>query len=285
MNSDLSTSDNRAMNEPILVIERNSGFNFSELREIWAYRELLWVLVARDIKLRYKQTVLGSAWAIIQPVTTMVVFSIFFGKLAQIPSDGLPYPLFAFAGILPWLFFSNAVASAGNSLVGSAQLVSKIYFPRLIIPLASIGAAALDFAVASVVLLVMMLAYGIGFGLGLLLLPVLALGVGIAALSIGIALSALNVAYRDFRYVIPFLLQLWMLVTPVAYPTSLVPEMWRPVYYLNPMVGMVDAFRSILLGRPLDLSGLLVSCASVVVLLIIGISYFKSVERKFADII
>ena len=267
------------------IIEPIKGWRSLDLKELWAYRELLFVLTMRDIKVRYKQTVLGFTWAIIQPVMMMVVFSIFFGRLAKMPSDGLPYPIFVYAGLLPWTFFANAVSSSANSLVGSANLVSKVYFPRLIIPLASIGSGLVDFAIASIILLALMLFYGVGWSLNLLLAPLLVAGVIFIALGVGTFLSALNVAYRDFRYVIPFMIQFWMFATPVVYPASLVPEAWRWALYLNPMAGFVEGFRAAFLGRPFDFGGIALSLGVAVAMFFVGVAYFEKVERQFADII
>jgi len=267
------------------VIEPTKGWRNLDLKELWAYRELLWVLTLRDIKVRYKQTVLGVVWALIQPVMLMVVFSIFFGRLAKIPSDGYPYPIFVYAALLPWVFFANAISSSASSVVGSANLISKVYFPRLIIPLASIGAGLIDFAIATLVLLLLMIFYGVGWSVNLLAAPVLVVAVLFTALGIGTFLSALNVAYRDFRYVIPFLIQLWMFATPVVYPASLVPEKWQWILYLNPMAGLIEGFRSAFLGRPFDFEALGISFAVAVIIFLIGVAYFEKVERRFADII
>lgn len=254
-------------------------------RELWAYRELLLVLTARDVTVRYKQTVLGTAWAVIRPLTAMLIFSVTFGRLARMPSDGMPYPLFVYAGLLPWTFFSNTVGTSGQSLVGSAHLVSKVYFPRLIIPLSSIGAGIVDLLVSTVILLSMMLWYGAGWGPHLLAAPFLLAAVIFAALGVGTLLSALTVAYRDFTHITPFLLQIWMFVTPVVFPISLVPVGWRRAVYLNPMTGLVDGFRSAFLGRPFDVAGIGISAAVAVLLFLAAVVYFEHVERRFADII
>ena len=271
--------------EHVTVIAPQKGWRTVDLKELWAYRELAFVLIGRDVKVRYKQTVLGAAWAVIQPFMLMVVFSIFFGKLAKMPSDGLPYPLFVYAGILPWTLFANAVTGSANSLVGSAQLVGKVYFPRLVIPLSSIGSAIIDFAIASLILLMLMLYYGLGWSLNLLAAPLLIAGVAFVALGVGTLLSALNVAYRDFRYVIPFLIQLWMFATPVVYPASLVPEEWRWALYLNPMAGFVEGFRAAFLGQPFDIGAIALSLGVAVTMFVIGVAYFERAERRFADII
>lgn len=271
--------------EHVTRIRPRQGWRSLDLKELWAYRELLWVLTMRDIKVRYKQTVLGVAWAVIQPVMTMVVFSIFFGRLAKMPSDGFPYPVFVYAALLPWTFFANAIGNSSNSLVGSANLVSKVYFPRLIIPLASVGAGLIDFAISAVILLLLMLVYGVGWSANLLLAPLLVLAVIFTALGVGTLLSALTVAYRDFRYVIPFLIQLWMFVTPVVYPASLVPERWQWLLYLNPMAGLIEGFRSAFLDRLFDGVGLAISFVVAAGFFLVGVLYFEKVERRFADII
>jgi lipopolysaccharide transport system permease protein len=271
--------------EHVTVIEPIRGWHALDLRELWAYRELLLVLTMRDIKVRYKQTVLGAAWAILQPFATMVVFTIFFGHLANMPSDGYPYPVFVYSALVPWTFFANAITSSSNSLVGSAHLVTKVYFPRLIIPLSAVGVGIVDFAVASSILLAMMLFYGVGWSLNLLMAPVLLLAIMFAALGAGTCLSALTVSYRDFRYVVPFMVQLWMFVTPVVYPASLVPTQWRWLFYLNPMSGLIEGFRSVFLAKPFDFFGLAISAGVAIGLLLVGVAYFGRVERRFADII
>lgn len=269
----------------VTVIEPPKGWRSLDFRELWAYRELLWVLAMRDVTVRYKQTVLGFAWAVIQPVMLMVVFSIFFGKLANLPSDGVPYPIFVYAGLLPWLFFANALGLAGNSLLTSSNLVSKVYFPRLIIPISSMGSALADFLVGSAVLLVLMVIYGVGWSANLLMAPVLTLGIIFSALGVGTFLSALVVTYRDFRFVLPFMVQLWMFVTPVIYPASMVPDKWRWVFYLNPMAGLIDGFRSAVLGKPFDFMAIGISLVVALVFFVVGVSYFEKVERRFADVI
>ena len=269
----------------ITLIEPRRGWHMLDWRELWAYRELLWVLTARDVKVRYKQTALGAAWAVIRPLLTMVIFSIVFGQLAKMPSDGYPYPVFVYAALLPWTFFAAAITSSGQSLVGSANLVSKVYFPRLIIPLSSIGAGLVDLAIATVVLLAMMAWYGVGFTWNLLAAPLLLAGVVFVALGVGTLLSALTVAYRDFTHLTPFLVQIWMYVTPVIYPVALVPEQWRWLLYLNPMTGLIEAFRSAFLGKPFDAGGIGLSFAVAFAIFALGVAYFERVERRFADII
>jgi len=271
---------------PVLILRPSTGFLRLDLKALWEYRELLYFLVWRDIKVRYKQTALGAAWAILQPVMTMVVFSIFFGRLAKVPSDGVPYPIFAYVALLPWQLFAFALSESSNSLVASQNLITKVYFPRLVIPISSVLAGLVDFAIAFVILLAMMLYYGIVPTAAMALLPLFLLFAVATALSVGLWLSALNVKYRDVRYTIPFLTQFWMFATPVAYPSSLVPEKWRALYGLNPMAGVVEGFRWALLGKshaPGPLLG--VSVAAVVVLLIGGLRYFRKTESTFADVV
>jgi len=268
-----------------IIIEPKGTWSGLKWRELWQYRELIRFLVVRDIKVRYRQTVLGGLWAILQPFMSMVVFTIFFGMLAKIPSDNIPYPIFVYTALLPWQFFSNGISNAGNSVVASSHLISKVYFPRIMIPAASLGSGLLDFFVAFIILILMMFYYGIYPGWGLFLLPLLMLGVIIATLGIGMMLSALNVAYRDFRYVIPFLVQFWLFATPVIYPASIIPEKWRWLINLNPMAGLITAFRSSLLNMPVMWHDLALSMLVSFVLLFLGIIYFNSMERRFADII
>ena len=256
-----------------------------DLHDFWAYRDLLYFLTWRDIKVRYKQTMLGAAWAVLQPLLTMVVFSIFFGRLAKVPSDGIPYPIFSYAGLLPWTFFAYALGQSSNSLVGGASLVSKVYFPRLIIPVASVLSGVVDFAFALVMMFVLMIYYGVQPSLAVVLLPAFFLLALITALGVGLWLSALNVEYRDVRYVVPFLTQLWLFGTPVAYPSSLLQEPWRTIYALNPMVGVVDGFRWALLGTNMPGPMILVSAVAAIGLLVSGAFYFRRLERSFADII
>jgi lipopolysaccharide transport system permease protein len=267
------------------IIEPKGKLGGSQLRELWQYRELLRFLVVRDIKVRYKQTVLGGLWAILQPFMSMIVFTIFFGHLAKIPSDGLPYPIFVYTALLPWQFFSGGIGNSGNSLVANSHLISKVYFPRMIIPAATLGAGCLDFLIAFVILILMMFYYGIFPGVGIFLFPFLMILVALASLGVGMILAALNVAYRDFRYVIPFLVQFWLFATPVIYPASLVPGKWRWLVNLNPMAGLITGIRSSLLNLPIYWTDILISGTISVVLFVIGILYFKKMERRFADII
>jgi lipopolysaccharide transport system permease protein len=266
------------------VIEPPKGWRMLDWRELWAYRELLWVLAARDVKVRYKQTALGAGWAILRPFTTMVIFSVVFGHLAKMPSDGYPYPVFVYSGLLPWVFFAGSISASGQSLVGSSHLISKVYFPRLIIPLASAGAGLVDL-VSTGILLLMMPWYGIGWSWSLLAAPALLIAIVFAALGVGTLLSALTVQYRDFAHITPFLVQVWMYVTPVIFPVSLVPSQWRWLLYLNPMTGLVEGFRSAFLGKPFDMAGVAISIAIAIGVFILGVAYFEKVERRFADII
>lgn len=272
--------------KPTLVLQASKGLVRLNLAEVWAYRELLFFLVWRDVKVRYKQTALGAAWAVLQPVATMVVFSVFFGWLAKMPSDGVPYPVFAFAALLPWQLFSFALNESSNSLVSSQNLITKVYFPRLVVPIAAVLGGLVDFAIALVVLFALMCFYHIVPTMALGMLPLFVLLTIMTALAVGLWLSSLNVKYRDVRYTIPFLTQLWLFATPVAYPSSLVPAKVRALYGLNPMVGVVDGFRWSLLGnaqRPEPL--IIVSTVAVAVLLIGGLMYFRKTERTFADVV
>ena len=272
--------------QPVLLIQPSRGFLRLNLKDVWAYRELLYFLVWRDIKVRYKQTALGAAWAIIQPVMTMVVFSVFFGRLAKVPSDGIPYPVFSFAALLPWQLFAFSLSESSNSLVGSQNLITKVYFPRLVIPLSSVLAGVVDFGIAFVVLLGLMIYYGIHPTGAVIWLPLFVLLALATALSVGLWLSALNVKYRDVRYTIPFLTQFWMFATPVAYSSTLVPEKWRALFGLNPMAGVVEGFRWALLGKSGGPGALLwVSVMAVLLLLIGGLFYFRKTEATFADIV
>jgi lipopolysaccharide transport system permease protein len=261
---------------------RAAGFG---LRELWEHRELVSFLVWRDLTLRYRQTVLGAAWALIQPLTAMVIFSLVFGRLARMPSDGVPYPLWSFAGLLPWTYFANGVTQAAASLVGSANLITKVYFPRLAIPVAATLSGLVDLAIGLVMLAALMLVYGVAPGPGLVLLPGAILFAVVAAIGAGSWLSALNVEYRDVRYVVPFVIQVWLFATPVVYPSSVLPPAWRMVAGLNPMTGVVDAFRWGLFGRPTEPATLLTSGAVVLVILVGGLLYFRRVEERFADLV
>lgn len=271
---------------PLLVIEPTPGWRLVNLRELWRYRELLFFLTWRDVKVRYKQTVLGVLWAVIQPVMAMVVFTIFFGKLGKLDQFTTEaYPIFVFAGLVPWNFFGQAVSHSGQSLISEANLLTKVYFPRLIIPCASVGSLLVDFAVSFVVMLGLMIYYGVSPTVNLLMVPVLVFTTIFTALGVGTILSALAVAYRDFRYVIPFMVQIWMFASPVAYPLKIVPEKWQLVYALNPMAGVISGFRSAMLGEPFRWGVLGVSFAVAAILFLIGAFYFRRIERRFADIV
>jgi lipopolysaccharide transport system permease protein len=269
-----------------IIIEPPKGWAPIALNELWKFRELIFFLTWRDIKVRYKQTVLGISWAILQPVLTMIIFSIIFGRMAKLPSDGIPYPIFIFTALLPWQLFAFALSQSSNSLVGNQNLISKVYFPRLVIPFSSVLAGVVDFAISFVVMIGLLLYFGIGLTPALLLLPIFLLLALICAIAVGLWLSALNVKYRDIRYVVPFLTQFWMYATPIAYSSSLIPEKWHWLYSLNPMVGVVEGFRLSLLGKSsLDVFSLCISAFMVLVLLIGGLYYFKRMETSFADII
>ena len=271
---------------PVTVIERKPGWRVVDLGELWRYRELLFFLTWRDIKVRYKQTVLGAAWAILQPLATMLVFNLFFGRVASNPSSTVPYSLFVLAGIVPWMFFSNAIAQAGQSVVGSQNLVTKIYFPRLIIPMGAVGAGLIDFAISFVMMVAMMAWYGMAPGWSLALVPLLSLCLVITALGVGALLSALTVMYRDFRHVVPFLVQFWMFATPCIYLQK--ESAWpgaRLLLPLNPAYGLIANLRAALLSLPLDLPALVISSLVGVILLILGCFSFRQMEGSFADVI
>ena len=275
-----------ASSHPVVILRPSGRFTRLNLGDVWEYRDLLYFLVWRDIKVRYKQTALGAAWAVLQPLLTMVAFSVFFGKLAKVPSNGIPYPVFTFAALLPWQLFSYSMTEAGNSLIGSQNLITKIYFPRLVIPIAAVLGGLPDFAISFAVLLVLMAIYGIAPTLAILTIPLFILLAIATALAAGLWLSALNVKYRDVRYTIPFLAQFWLFLTPVAYPSSLIPEKWRVLFGLNPMAGVVEGFRWALLGeREAPGPMLIVSIAIVGVLLVTGLYYFRRLEATFADTI
>jgi lipopolysaccharide transport system permease protein len=271
---------------PRIIIQPSSGWRSLGLKDLRQYRELLYFLAWRDIKVRYKQTVLGGLWAIIQPFLTMVVFSLFFGRLAKIPSDGIPYPLFAYAALVPWTFFANGLSQSADSLVGSANLIKKVYFPRLVIPISSVLSGLVDFVLAFVVLLGMMLYYGLVPTLNVIWLPFLLILALVTSLGTGFWLSVMNVQFRDVRYTVPFLIQVWLFATPIAYPSSLLGEPWRTIYGLNPMVGVVEGFRWALLGAHTAPGPvILVSSFAAVVLLVTGAFYFRRMETTFADVV
>jgi lipopolysaccharide transport system permease protein len=270
----------------VTIIEARRGLDLAGLHELWRYRELLYFLAWRDVKVRYKQTILGAAWTILQPLATMVVFTIFFGRVANVSVGDFPYSLFVLSGLLPWFFFANSVSSAGQSIVGNQNLITKVYFPRLHIPMSAVAAGLVDFTISCALLAVMMVAYGIISGLPLLLAPVVVVALIFAALGVGTLLSALTVAYRDFRVIVPFMVQLWMFATPSIYldPQALSPTA-RAFLPLNPAYGLIANFRAAVLGTQVDLYALSVSTAVSVVLFAVGCLYFRRVERSFADII
>ncbi|MBA2454612.1 MAG: ABC transporter permease [Chloroflexia bacterium] len=271
---------------PTIVIQPSSGWAALRLGEVWRYRELLYFLTWRDLKLRYKQTLIGAVWAVIQPFMTMVVFAVIFGRLVGVPSDGLPYPVFAYAALVPWTFFATSMTQAGMSLVRDSNLISKVYFPRLVSPTASVLSGVVDFGVAFSVLLGLMAWYGIVPGVAVLTIPFFLLLALLSSLGISLWLAALNVKYRDIRYTIPFLTQFWLYATPVAYPSSLIPEQWRLLYGLNPMAGVIEGFRWALLGTANPPGAMIVVSASIVIAIFVGgLFFFRRMEREFADVI
>jgi lipopolysaccharide transport system permease protein len=272
---------------PVTVIQPPCGWQLINVAELWKFRELLGFLVWRDVKVRYKQTILGAAWAVLQPAMMMVVFTVFFSRMAKVPAGNLPYPLFVYAGLLPWTFFATAIANGANSVVGSERLITKIYFPRLAIPFASVGAAAVDFCCAFVMLLVMMLWYGVMPGPGLLIVPVLFAFFVLMAAGVGTLLAALNVAYRDFRYVVPFMVQLWMFATPTIYmdPSANGTGMYDYILIANPLSPLVTAFRAAVLGGAIPWTSLVIAAAASAGTFVLGCLYFRRVEDSFADVI
>ena len=271
--------------EPLVVIQPSNRLSLLNLKDIWAYRELLFFLTWRDVKVRYKQTALGAAWAILQPLFMMIIFTIFFGRLAGVASAGIPYPLFALAGLVPWTFFANAITASGNSLVGSANLITKVYFPRLIVPAAAMLAGLVDFLLAFLILVVMMFYYRVQLTVQILFLPVLILLTALFSLGVGTWMSALNVKYRDVRFALPFLIQLWLFVSSVILPSTSVPQKWRWLLMLNPMSGIIEGYRAALFGLPFDWPALGIASALTIVVLLYAIYAFGRVERSFADII
>jgi lipopolysaccharide transport system permease protein len=294
----MTISEHSAQND-VAVLEKNSlknmhaqriqptrGWTSLKVHEIWEYRELITIFVWRDLKVRYRQTVIGVLWAVLQPFLTMVIFSVFFGRLAGVPSDGIPYPIFSYAALVPWTFFANSLSQSSNSLVSNADMIKKIYFPRLTMPLAAILAGLVDFVLAFIILLGMMLFYGYFPTINTLWLPFFILLTMMTALGVGLWLGALNVKYRDVRYMVPFIVQAWLFATPVAYPSSLLSEPWRTLYGLNPMASVVEGFRWALLGTdtapgPMVAVSFVVSC----LILISGVYYFRRMEKTFADVI
>jgi lipopolysaccharide transport system permease protein len=269
-----------------VVIRPSKGLSKLDLVALWQFRELFYFLVWRDVKIRYKQTVIGAAWAILQPVMTMVIFTVIFGNFAKIPSDGLPYAIFSYTALLPWNYFSQAIARSGDSLVSDANLIKKVYFPRLMIPLAAVSSPLVDFGFSLLVLFAMLAWFGIAPGWGVLVLP-LFLGLAfMTALAVGLWLSPLNARYRDIRYAIPFLIQLWMYASPVVYSVNIVPEQWRPLFSLNPLAGVIEGFRWALLGKGDPAMGaIIISTCVVLILLLGGMFFFKRMERYFADVL
>ncbi|MBL8227494.1 MAG: ABC transporter permease [Bryobacterales bacterium] len=273
-------------NLPEIIIEPTTGWASLRLHELWEYRELLYFFVWRELKVRYKQTMIGAAWALLQPLFTMLVFSLFFGRLAKIPSDGIPYPVFSIAGLVPWSFFANALSQSSNSLVASSHLVKKVYFPRLAIPISTVLAAVVDLLIALLLMFAVMLYYQVFPGPQILFLPLFLLLATVTVLGVGLWFSAMYVEYRDIRYVIPFLAQIWMYLTPIVYPSSIVPEKWRVLYALNPMVGVIEGIRWSVAGtRPPESAVLTSSIFAGVLLLVTGMYYFRRMEKNFADII
>ena len=282
----MSSSTETLTAVPRIRLKPSNGWRALNLREFWQYRELLYFLSWRDIKVRYKQTALGALWAILQPFLTMLVFSLFFGNLAKMPSDGIPYPIFAFAALVPWTFFSNGLTQSGNSLIQSAGMLKKVYFPRLIVPISSILSGAVDFLFAFIVLIGLMFWYGIVPTINIIWLPAFLMLAFGTALGVGLWLSAMNVQFRDVRYTIPFLAQFWLFATPIAYPSSLLSEPWRTIYGLNPMVGVVEGFRWALLGTATAPGPLIiVSALTMLTILITGMFYFRRMESTFADVV
>ncbi len=272
--------------KPLLVIEPSNRWVPLRLSTLWEYRELLYFLTWRDVKVRYKQTVLGVAWAVIQPLTTMIVFTLFFGRLAGIPSDGVPYPVFAFAGLLPWTYFANAVTNSSNSLIGDSRLITKVYFPRMIIPMASVGAGLVDFVISLFLLILLMWYYGLSVDWQISIFPLLVLQTILLALAVGTWMAALNLKYRDVRYALPFLIQIWMFASPIIYPSTIVPEKWKWLLFFNPMSGLVEGFRaSLFVNKPMDWMGLGISAIATLILLVVSLFSFRRMEKSFADIV
>lgn len=283
--SDQRIAPVHAPERPTFIIDASSDRKGLGLSELWGAKELLYFLTWRDVKVRYKQTALGAGWAILQPLLTMIVFTVFFGRLAKVPSDGLPYPIFSFAALLPWTYFAQSLTQSSNSLVGSSNLLKKIYFPRLVIPLSSVLSGLVDFATAFLVLLAMMVYYRVGVSAAIFLMPLFLALATMTALGVGLWLSALNVKYRDVRYTIPFLTQIWLFATPVAYPSSMLHDPWRTLFGLNPMAGVVEGFRWAILGSSPPGAMIWTSIAVSGILLYTGLRYFRKVERSFADVV
>ena len=286
MSASDDAASNHSSNLPVVVIEPRTSRRIINLRELWKSHELLYFLTWRDIKVRYKQTLLGVLWAILQPLSMMFVFTVFFGKMIGVPSDALPYPLFAFAGLLPWTFFTTALNTSSNSIVSNANLVTKVYFPRLLVPIAAVLAALIDFAISLVVLAVLMIYYRTGLNFSLFMLPVLMLVLLSLAIGCGVLTSALNVKYRDIRFVVPFLIQVWFFASPIIYSTSIVPERWRWILSVNPMTGILEGFRVALFGhKPFNWTAMVISIGISLVLLLYALVTFNRMEKSFADIV
>jgi len=271
--------------EPLVKIRPRTSWVALDLADLWSYRELLYFLTWRDIKVRYKQTALGAAWAILQPLFLMLIFTLFFGRVAGLAPGGGPYPLFAFTGLVPWTFFANAVSSSGNSLVGNANLITKVYFPRLLVPMAAVAAGLVDFALSFVLLVALMFYYGVRPTWQLALLPALVVLTTLCATGVGLLLSALNVKYRDIRFALPFMIQLWLFVSSVIVPSSVLPERWRWLLALNPMSGIIEGYRAALLGQPFDWTALATAAVLTFVVLACAVVAFRRMEKQFADII
>jgi lipopolysaccharide transport system permease protein len=271
---------------PEIIIQPSRGWRGLKLGDLWNYRELLFFLALRDIRVRYKQTIFGAAWAILQPLFTMIVFSIFFGKLAKIPSEGVPYPIFSYCALVPWMYFANSLTQSTSSLVEHERIITKVYFPRLLLPMAPVLAGFLDFAISFSVLVGMLLFYGYKPTTSILSIPFFFLLAALSSLGAGLWLSALNVRYRDVRYVTPFLIQFWLFISPIAYPSSLLPEKWQILYGINPVAGVIEGFRWALLGdRQVPMQLILVSIAATLVLLVSGLFFFRWMEKSFADVL
>src|SRR5215472_3347803 len=270
---------------PLVSIRPSGKWSALNLRDLWSYRELLYFLTWRDVKVRYKQTLLGATWAIIQPLFAMLIFTLFFGRLAGVPSDGIPYPLFAYAGLLPWMFFSNAVTASGNSLVGSSHLITKVYFPRIIIPAAAVVAGLVDFGIAFVILAGLMAYYRVPLTWSMWMLPVFVCLTVLMALGVGMWTSALNVKYRDVRHALPFVIQLWMFATPIIYPSSIVPPRWQWALAINPLAGIIESYRASLFGRQLNWPMIATSAAITLAVLICSAYIFRRMEKSFADVV
>jgi lipopolysaccharide transport system permease protein len=284
LRSDVRTADLDA-SLPVRVFSAQRGWRILDLRELWEFRELLYFIIWRDVKVRYKQTVLGATWAVLQPALYMALFTLVFGRLAHLPSDGAPYPIFVFAALLPWTFVANAVTNAGASLVNNANLITKVYFPRLIVPLGAVGAGLIDLAVGLVLLIGLLIWYRMPLTTSLLLVPTLIGLAVVVAVAAGTMLSALTVTYRDFRYVVPFGVQMWMYATPVVYPAAVVPARWRLGLWMNPMAGVIEGFRGLVLGRTVDWGMVAVSAGVAFVWFAIAATYFARTERRFVDVV